>query len=69
MDGSYKTSNHQGMIQPHKQKVIGSNFSAYWFQGLSLSMLKWVVKKIEVIKNSKSGTMNFQFHKNEANDL
>ena len=32
-------------------------------------MLKWVVKKIEVIKSSKSGTMNFQFHKNEANDL
>ena len=39
--------------------------SVYWFQGLSLSMLK----QIEVIKSSRSSTLNFQSHKNEANGL
>ena len=32
-------------------------------------MLKRVVKQIEVIKSSRSGTMNFESHKIEANDL
>ena len=39
--------------------------SVYWFQGLSLSMLK----QIEVIKSSRSSTLNIQSHKNEANGL
>ena len=32
-------------------------------------MLKRVVKQIVVIKSSRSGTLNFQSHKNGANDL
>ena len=32
-------------------------------------MLKRVVKQIEVIKSSRSGTLNFESHKIEVDDL
>ena len=32
-------------------------------------MLKGVVKQFEVVKSSRSGTLNFESHKIEANDL
>lgn len=36
---------------------------------LSISMLKKVLKKIEIIKASRSGTPNFESHEVESNDL
>ncbi|KAK4836259.1 hypothetical protein QYF36_020546 [Acer negundo] len=36
---------------------------------LSLSMLKKVLKKVEIIKNSRSGTANFESQEVESNDL
>lgn len=38
-------------------------------QDLSVSMLKKVLKQIEVIKGSRSGEPNFESHKIEANNL
>lgn len=38
-------------------------------QDLSVSMLKKVLKQIEVIKSSRSGEPNFESHKIEANNL
>lgn len=36
---------------------------------LSISILKKVLKQVEVIKSSRSGAPNFDAHKNEANSL
>ncbi|GAV75269.1 RNA_pol_Rpb1_2 domain-containing protein/RNA_pol_Rpb1_3 domain-containing protein/RNA_pol_Rpb1_1 domain-containing protein/RNA_pol_Rpb1_5 domain-containing protein/DUF3223 domain-containing protein [Cephalotus follicularis] len=36
---------------------------------LSISMLKKVIKQVEIIKSSRSGTPNFESHEVEANDL
>lgn len=39
------------------------------FQDPSISMLKKVLRQVEIIKSSRSGTPNFQSHEVEANDL
>ena len=39
------------------------------FQDHSIAVLKKVLKQVEIIKSSRSGTPNFESHEVEANDL
>lgn len=39
------------------------------FQDHSITMLRKVLRQIDIIKSSRSGTPNFEAHEVEANDL
>lgn len=39
------------------------------FQDYSITLLKKVLRQVEIIKNSRSGTPNFESQEIEANDL
>lgn len=43
--------------------------SSSFFKDLSISMLRKVLNKVEIIKRSRSGIPNFESHEIEANDL
>lgn len=48
---------------------FSSSSSSSFFKDLSISMLRKVLNKVEIIKRSRSGIPNFESHEIEANDL